>query len=69
MNDTKPTPKNIVLVGFMGSGKTTVGRELHQRLGYPLIDMDQVIEECAGKSIPAIFEHSGEAGFRDMETS
>lgn len=69
MNDTQPTPKNIVLVGFMGSGKTTVGRELHQRLGYPLVDMDQVIEERASKSIPAIFEESGEAGFREMETS
>ena len=69
MNETQATPKNIVLVGFMGSGKTTVGRELHQRLGYPLVDMDQVIEERAGKSIPAIFEEHGEAGFREMETS
>ena len=69
MNETQATPKNIVLVGFMGSGKTTVGRELHQRLGYPLVDMDQVIEERAGKSIPAIFAESGEAGFREMETS
>ena len=69
MNDTQPPPKNIVLVGFMGSGKTTVGRELHQRLGYPLIDMDQVIEERAGKSIPTIFAESGETGFREMETS
>ena len=69
MNETKPTPKNIVLIGFMGSGKTTVGRELHQRLGYPLVDMDQVIEERAGKSIPSIFAESGEARFREMETS
>lgn len=69
MNEIQATPKNIVLVGFMGSGKTTVGRELHQRLGYPLIDMDQVIEERAGKSIPAIFAESGETSFREMETS
>lgn len=69
MNETHPTPKNIVLIGFMGCGKSTVGRELHQRLGYPLVDMDQTIEERAGKSIPEIFAEVGEAGFREMETS
>ena len=69
MNESTATPKNIVLIGFMGCGKTTVGRELHQRLGYPLVDMDQVIEERTGKSIPTIFADSGEAAFREMETS
>ena len=53
----------------MGCGKSTVGRELHQRLGYPLVDMDQVIEERAGKPITAIFADDGEAAFRDMETA
>jgi len=62
-------PKNIVLIGFMGSGKTTVGRELHSRLGYPLVDMDQVLEQRAGKPIAAIFAESGEVAFRDMETA
>ena len=69
MNAIGSPPKNIVLVGFMGSGKSTVGRELHQRLGYPLIDMDQVIEQRAGKSISSIFEQLGEDAFRQMETS
>ncbi len=68
MNELQTPPKNIVLIGFMGSGKSTVGRELHQRLGYPLVDMDHVIEQRAGKSITAIFAEAGETAFRDMET-
>jgi shikimate kinase len=68
MNEADTPPKNIVLIGFMGSGKSTVGRELHHRLGYPLVDMDQVIEQRAGKSIAAIFEAEGEEKFREMET-
>lgn len=68
MNDPNTLPENIVLIGFMGCGKSTVGRELHQRLGYPLVDMDQVIEQRAGKPITAIFKDEGEASFRAMET-
>jgi shikimate kinase len=68
MNESENPPKNIVLIGFMGSGKSTVGRELHQRLGYPLVDMDQVIEQRAGKPITAIFAEDGEEVFREMET-
>ena len=52
----------------MGCGKSTVGRELQQRLGYPLVDMDAVIESRAGKPITRIFEEDGETAFRDMET-
>ena len=69
MNESATPPKNIVLIGFMGSGKSTVGRELHHRLGYPLVDMDHVIEQRAGKSIAAIFAEDGEAVFRNMETN
>lgn len=69
MNEGGEMPKNIVLIGFMGCGKSTVGRELHQRLGYPLVDMDQVIERTAGKPISRIFEEEGEAAFRDRETA
>ena len=69
MNESVTPPKNIVLIGFMGSGKSTVGRELHHLLGYPLVDMDQVIEQRAGKSIPEIFAENGEELFRDMETN
>ena len=68
MNESATPPKNIVLIGFMGSGKSTVGRELHHRLGYPLVDMDHVIEQRAGKPITAIFAEDGEEAFRDMET-
>lgn len=68
MNESQTPPKNIVLIGFMGSGKSTVGRELHHRLGYPLVDMDHVIEHRAGKPITAIFSDEGEEAFRDMET-
>jgi shikimate kinase len=68
MNESTTPPENIVLIGFMGCGKSTVGRELQQRLGYPLVDMDQVIEQRAGKSITRIFAEDGEAAFRDMET-
>jgi shikimate kinase len=69
MNESTTPPKNIVLIGFMGCGKSTVGRELQQRLGYPLVDMDQTIEERAGKPITAIFEEDGETAFREMETA
>jgi shikimate kinase len=68
MNEAQTPPKNIVLIGFMGSGKSTVGRELHNRLGYPLVDMDQTIEQRAGKPITAIFAEDGEEAFRNAET-
>ena len=68
MDQSELTPKNIVLIGFMGSGKSTVGRELHQRLGYELADMDQMIEESIGKKISEIFKEEGESAFRDFET-
>jgi shikimate kinase len=69
MNDSTQPPKNIVLIGFMGSGKSTIGRELQQLLGYPLVDMDQAIEQRVGKPVAAIFADDGEETFRDMETA
>jgi shikimate kinase len=68
MNETTSQPENILLIGIMGCGKSTVGRELHQRLGYPWVDMDQEIERMAGKPIAAIFADEGEDRFREMET-
>ena len=59
--------KNIVLIGMMGSGKTTVGKLLAQRLARPLIDTDALIETREGRSIPDIFARDGEAGFRALE--
>ncbi len=61
------TKTNIVLIGFMGTGKTTVGKLLAARLGLAFTDMDDVIVERAGKSIPAIFADDGEPAFRALE--
>lgn len=68
MNVINCPPKNIVLIGFMGCGKSTVGRALQQKLGYQWLDIDHVIENRAGKSITSIFEEKGEPAFRQMET-
>lgn len=60
---------NIVLIGFMGSGKTSVGKQLAERLGYKFLDTDCLIENKAGAPISLIFESKGEEYFRDMESS
>ncbi len=60
---------NIILTGYMGSGKTTVGKALAKEYGMTFIDTDQLIEEKEGKAISQIFEDSGEETFRDMETA
>lgn len=59
--------RNLVLTGFMGTGKTTVGRGVAQRLGRPFVDMDAVIAERAGRTIPEIFRELGEGAFRQLE--
>ena len=58
----------ISLIGFMGCGKSSVGRKLSQLLCCPFIDLDEAVEEAAGKSIPEIFASEGEAAFRRLET-
>lgn len=60
---------NVVVTGFMGTGKTAIGREVARRLGRPFVDMDAEIEARAGKSIPRIFAEDGEAVFREMESA
>lgn len=57
----------IILVGFMGAGKTTVGKLLAQRLGYRFIDLDDLVESREGKTVKEIFRNSGEARFRELE--
>ncbi|MCK5843066.1 MAG: shikimate kinase [Victivallales bacterium] len=59
--------KNIILVGFMGTGKTVTGRVLAEQTGLKLVDMDSIIEERAGRTISTIFATDGEAAFRAME--
>ena len=61
--------RNIILIGFMGSGKTAVGRQLAKELDIPLMDTDEEIERQAGISISQIFSRFGEGAFRDMETN
>ncbi len=60
-------PDRIVLTGFMGSGKTTVGSLLAERLAWRFLDLDHEIERREGRSVPAIFAESGEAHFRRLE--
>jgi len=62
----KPAP-NLVLIGPMGAGKTSIGRRLADRLGLAFVDADQRLEEVTGATVPLIFEHEGEAGFRQRE--
>jgi shikimate kinase len=60
-------PCAVFLVGFMGAGKTTVGRALADRLHWQFVDLDALIMERAGRSIEDIFQHSGEPEFRRLE--
>ena len=60
--------QSIYLTGFMGSGKSTVGRLLAARLRWPFVDLDETIVKEAGRSIPEIFQELGETAFRDMES-
>src|SRR5215472_16782002 len=59
--------RHVVLVGFMGAGKTTYGRDGATRLGREFLDLDRAIEQRAGKTIPELFEERGEGGFREIE--
>ncbi|MCH6258023.1 shikimate kinase [Puniceicoccaceae bacterium K14] len=64
---TKKKQPNLYLVGFMGTGKSTIGRQVAQKLGFQFIDSDHAIEEKIGMSIAKLFETEGEAAFRMME--
>ena len=58
---------NVALIGFMGVGKTAVGKALAEKLGREFIELDALIEQKAGKSIPEIFHQDGEVAFRELE--
>jgi shikimate kinase len=59
----------VFLIGFMGAGKTSVGRMTAQRLRWKFCDLDRMVEHRAGKPISAIFSEQGEAGFRKLESA
>ena len=58
---------NLILIGYRGTGKTTVGRRLAERLDWAFVDADDAVERAAGKSIAEIFAADGETAFRDLE--
>ena len=61
------TPSNIVLTGFMGTGKSTIGKQIARRLKWPFVDADEEIVRRAGMPIPQIFARFGEPHFRQIE--
>ena len=61
--------QNVVLIGFMGAGKSTIGERVAKGLGFTFVDTDSLIEKREGKSIPKIFADSGESGFRERESA
>ncbi|MFC0522633.1 shikimate kinase [Pontibacillus salicampi] len=61
--------KTIFLIGFMGSGKSSIGEALAKQINKPSLDSDKLVEEVNQETIPAIFNREGEAGFRVKETS
>ena len=69
MNPEALLSTNIVLIGFMGSGKSTVGRLLAQRLGFQAVDTDAIVVQAAGMPISDIFARDGESVFREYESA
>ncbi|WP_168188700.1 shikimate kinase [Thermoflavimicrobium daqui] len=63
------TKQHVILIGLMGTGKTTVGQELHKRIAYPWVDTDQALESKWGFSIARYFAQYGEEAFRKEETT
>ncbi|HQZ26551.1 MAG: shikimate kinase [Verrucomicrobiales bacterium] len=68
MNTTEKHARNLILIGFMGTGKTSVGMRVAKSLGMRFVDTDKLIVRKAGKPIPQIFAESGEDYFRELET-
>jgi len=62
-----PADTNLYLVGFMGTGKSTIGRQVAKQLGFAFLDSDHEIEQAQGRAVARIFAEDGEARFREME--
>jgi shikimate kinase len=69
MGGSAAWPACVALIGFMGSGKSTIGRLLASRLGYTFVDLDAVIEAESGRSIQELFAEEGEPSFRVRESA
>jgi shikimate kinase len=69
MQSAERPRENIILIGFMGSGKSSIGKRVATELGFQFLDTDKIIVDRAGMTIPTIFAGRGEAAFREMETS
>jgi shikimate kinase len=65
----RPAPQRLVLTGFMGAGKTTIGRLLSDRLGWGFLDLDAHLEKRTGQTVPDIFAQHGEDRFRRLEST
>ncbi|MEK3884460.1 shikimate kinase [Paenibacillus sp. PL2-23] len=66
--DSQAIRDKLVLIGFMGTGKSSVSRLLSERLGYARVDADEEIERAEGRTISSIFQSDGEEAFRDIES-
>jgi shikimate kinase len=64
---SQPASRSLILIGFMGAGKSSVGRALAAKLGWGFIDLDEHIERREGREVAEIFRQEGEAGFRQLE--
>ena len=69
VNTTDQRGRNLILIGFMGTGKTTIGKLAAKSLGFRFVDTDVIISRKTGKSIPDIFSEDGEEAFRALETT
>jgi shikimate kinase len=61
--------KHVLLIGFMGAGKSTVGRLVAQRMAVPFLDIDTLVEQRDGRTVAEIFSQDGESAFRSLETA
>lgn len=68
VNTTHQRSRNLILIGFMGTGKTTIGKRVAKSLGFRFVDTDQLVAKRAGKTISKIFAEDGEDAFRKLET-
>ncbi len=69
MSSSPHSTQNVILIGFMGTGKTSIGRRVAQSLGFDFVDTDERVVEMEGKPITDIFAEQGEERFRDLESA